>query len=152
MGHSRSSGSDLPLQPLTSVRILVVDDYEPWRRWVGSVLMKHPHLQVVGEASDGLEALQKAESLGPDIILLDIGLPNLNGIEAAARISRTNPSAKIIFLTKESDPDIIHAALSNGAFGYVLKDSARDELLPAIETVARGGRYVTRELDCPCSC
>jgi len=83
-------------------RILVVDDYEPFRRFICSTLGKRPELQIIGEASDGLEAVQKGEELQPNLILLDIGLPMLNGIEAARRIHKLSPSSKILFLSMES--------------------------------------------------
>ena len=132
-----------------AVRVLLVDDYEPFRQFVCSMLSKAPGLQVIGEVSDGLEAVQRAEELKPDLILLDIGLPKLNGLEAASRIGRVAPSSKIIFVTNENGSDVVHAALSNGARGYVLKSDARSELLWALETVLGGGRFVsTRVEDC----
>jgi len=100
-------------------------------------------LQVIGEASDGLEAVQKAEELKPDLILLDIGLPTLSGIEAAHRISKLVPSATVLFLSQEIDADVVAAALSNGAGGYVLKLDAIQELLPAVESVLRGQRFIS---------
>jgi DNA-binding NarL/FixJ family response regulator len=96
-------------------------------------------VQIVGEASDGLEALQKAEELNPDLIFLDIGLPELNGIEACHRMSSVVPAAKIIFVTQNNDAETVRAALSNGASGYVLKLDANNELLPAVEAVLQGG-------------
>jgi DNA-binding NarL/FixJ family response regulator len=128
------------------VRILVVDDYEPFRRFLHLKLQSRPELQIVGEASDGLQALQKAEALQPDLILLDIGLPTLNGIEAAHRISRLVPAAKILFVSQHNDADLVTAALSNGAKGYVRKQNAQTDLLPAVEAVLRGDRFLTRGL------
>jgi DNA-binding NarL/FixJ family response regulator len=96
-------------------------------------------VQIVGEASDGLEALQKAEELNPDLIFLDIGLPELNEIEACHRMSSVVPAAKIIFVTQNNDAETVRAALSNGASGYVLKLDANNELLPAVEAVLQGG-------------
>ena len=103
----------------TVVRILLVDDHEPFRRFLHLKLQPRPELQIVGEASDGLEAVQKAKELQPDLILLDIGLPSLNGIEAAHRILPFVPNAKIIFVSHEKDPDIIAAASGNGAKGLL---------------------------------
>jgi DNA-binding NarL/FixJ family response regulator len=131
-----------------SVRVLVVDDFEPWRRSV-RLLLQQADLQVIGEVSDGLEAVQKAEELQPDLVLMDIGLPTLNGIEAANRIHRIVPKAKILFLTQNNDPEVVSAALLNGARGYVLKMDAKSELLAAIETVIRGGMFVSRRLERP---
>jgi DNA-binding NarL/FixJ family response regulator len=131
----------------TAVRILVVDDYEPFRQSVCAMLSKAQGLQVIGEGSDGLEAVQKAEELQPDLILLDIGLPNLNGLDAASRIKGVAPGSKIIFVTQERASDVIRAALSNGAKGYVLKSDAGSELLPALEIVLGGGRFVSRGVE-----
>ena len=92
----------------------MVDDFEPWRHFVSSMLLIKPELQVVGEASDGLEAVQKAVELKPDLILLDISLPKLNGIEAARRIRKLAPESKIIFVSQESSADVVQEALSLG--------------------------------------
>ena len=85
---------------MSSLSVLVVEDYEPFRRFICSTLAKRPGLQIVGEVSGGLQAVQKAQELQPDLILLDIGLPKLNGIEAARRISRLEPAAKILFFSQ----------------------------------------------------
>ena len=101
-------------------------------------------MEVVCELSDGLAAVQKAEELKPDLILLDIGLPGLNGIEAGRQIRKLVPSAKIIFLTQESSEDVVQEALSLGALGYVVKTRAGSDLLAAVETVLEGKQYVSR--------
>ena len=118
-----------------TVRILVVDDSEPWRRQICSMLQTRPEFCVVAEAADGLEAVQEAQKLKPDLILLDIGLPSLNGLEAANRIRQFTPDARIVFLTQNSDKDVLQAALSTGAQGYVQKADAWAELFNAIEGV-----------------
>lgn len=100
-------------------------------------------MQVVGEASDGLEAFQKAVELEPDLILLDTGLPSLNGIEAARRIREIVPEAKIIFWSEESSVDMVQEAMSLGAWGYVFKTMAAIELLTAVETVRSGSKFVS---------
>ena len=130
----------------SSIRVLVVDDHEPWRRFVGIAFTKHHRLQVVGEASDGLEAVQKAQELQPDLVLLDMGLPTLNGIESALRIQDLVPAAKILFVSQNSDPDVIGAALRNGASGYLLKIDAMRGLFAAVEAVIRGDRFVSKQL------
>jgi DNA-binding NarL/FixJ family response regulator len=124
------------------IRILVVDDFEPWRHFVALALEKHSHLQIVFEASDGLQAVNKATELQPDLILLDIGLPTLNGIDAARRIRDLAPDAKILFLSENNSPDIVEAALNTGARGYVIKSDAGRELLPAIQAVVEGKQFV----------
>ncbi len=125
------------------VRILLVDDSEPFRDIVRSMLRERPELQVSAEASDGLAAVQMAEELRPDLILLDIGLPKLNGIEAAKRIHLLVPGSVIIFLTINSNVRVVQAALSNGAKGYVLKLDTVRELYTAIEAVLQGAQFVS---------
>jgi CheY-like chemotaxis protein len=99
-------------------------------------------LQIVGEVADGLEAIQKAEELQPDLIVLDIGLPSLNGIEAAGRIRKVSPKSKILFVSQESSVDVVQEALGTGAHGYVVKIDAGSELLEAVNSVLRGEQFV----------
>lgn len=122
-------------------RVLVVDDYEPFCRIVRSVLEK-TNFHVVEEASDGVEALQKAEELKPDLVLLDIGLPRLNGIETARRLREIAPETEILFVSQESDAEIVQEALSLKRSGYVLKARVGKELLPAICSVLRVKQFV----------
>ena len=131
------------LVPL-AVRILVVDDSEPWRGFVCSNLRGKPEFQVVGEASDGWQAAQLAQELQPDLILLDIAIPALNGIEAAKQIRRAAPKSNILFLSGIASLDIAEAALQTGALGYVVKLDAASELLPAIKTVLEGKTFIGR--------
>jgi DNA-binding NarL/FixJ family response regulator len=126
-----------------TVRILVVDDFEMFRQFVGELLRERPELQVVGEASDGPEALQKAVELRPDLILLDIGLPSLNGIEVARQMRSLVPESKIIFLTQETSADVVQVALSLGAWGYVTKTKAQADLFAAVEAVLSGETFVS---------
>jgi DNA-binding NarL/FixJ family response regulator len=128
------------------MRILIVDDFAPWRQSVRSILEKRAGLQIVGEASDGEEALQKTQDLRPDLILLDIGLPNLNGIEASAQIRQAVPDTVIIFVTQTNDAELARAALSDGAMGYVLKVDAEKELWLAIEAAFQGKQFVSSGL------
>jgi CheY-like chemotaxis protein len=141
--HFDAEGAAMAKNLPPQVRVLVVDDYEPFRRLVCSTLQKRPELQVIGEASDGLEAVQKAEELKPDLILLDIGLPTLNGIDVSRRISMVVPGAKILVVTQNNDADVARAVLSDGASGYVLKIEANRELLRAVEVVLQGGQFVS---------
>jgi DNA-binding NarL/FixJ family response regulator len=115
--------------PHSDVRILLVHDFDPWRQQICSKLKTQPEMQVVGEASDGLEAVHMAEELKPDLILFDIGLPNLNEIEAAKRLCHRVPGVKILFITHNNDAEMERAALSNGEQGYVLNTDAGRELL-----------------------
>lgn len=128
------------------VRVLVVEDYEPFRRFVCSTLEKRPELQVIGEASDGLEAVQQAEALQPDLILLDVGLPSLSGIEAARRIRKLSPKSKILFVSQESSADVVQEALRIGALGYVIKTHAGIDLLAAVDAVHQGVPFVSSGL------
>lgn len=128
------------------IRVLVVDDYEPWRRYVSNTLQKQHGLQIIGEVSDGLEAVRKAEELQPELILLDIGLPTLSGIEAARRIREVSPASKIIFVSQNRSPDVAEEALSTGAGGYVVKSDAASQLLLAVKAVLEGTRFVSASL------
>ena len=107
-----------------SIRVLVVEDFAPFRQLICKTLANRPHLQVIGEVSDGLEAVQRALELKPDLILLDIGLPSLGGIEAARQIRKLSPGSKIIFLSQESSPDVVQEAVSLDTCSYVLKTKA----------------------------
>ena len=128
-----------------SVRILVVNDSEQFRQLVSVILAMRPDLQVVGEASDGSEAVRKADELKPDLIILDIDLPNVNGIEAARQIRRCAPQSKIILLSPESAAEFVQEALSFGAWGYILKMNIGTELLVAVEAVLLGQQFVSKE-------
>ena len=127
---------------LRSSRVLVIEDYEPFRRVLISALAEVSGLEIVGEVSDGLEATQQAERLQPDLILLDIGLPTLNGIEAARRIHKLVPECKILFLSQESSADVVREAFDSGAQGYVVKAHAGSDLLAALEAVRQGGHFI----------
>jgi DNA-binding NarL/FixJ family response regulator len=128
------------------VRVLVVDDFELWQTFVHMRLDKEPNLHVIGIAVDGLDAVRKAEELQPDLILLDISLPKLNGLEAARQIGKVAPKSKVLFLSGESDLDVVRGALGTGALGYVLKLDAALDLLAGIESVLLGRRFVSRSL------
>jgi two-component system, NarL family, response regulator NreC len=124
------------------VHVVVVDDAENWRRSVASMLRAEP-FEIIGEATNGLEAVQLVERMQPTVVLLDIGIPGLDGIEAGERIRKLAPDAKILFVSQESDPDIVRAALQLGAWGYVLKSEAARDLVEAIHTVVLGKKFVS---------
>jgi DNA-binding NarL/FixJ family response regulator len=124
-----------------SLRVLLVEDFEPFRRFIRTTLQTE--LQIIAEVSDGLEAVSKAEELQPDLILLDIGLPTLNGIEAARQIHLLSPQSKILFVSQESSADVIEEAMNSGALGYVVKAHAATDLLDAVEAVCQGRKFVS---------
>jgi len=140
--NSESTGRSR-LSRAAPIRVLVVEDFAPYRRFILSALASMPDLQIISEVSDGLEAVQTAVELQPDLILLDIGLPSLNGIEAARQIRTLVPESKVIFLTQESSADVVQEARSLGARGYVVKLMAGSELLPAVEAVLSGKTFVS---------
>jgi DNA-binding NarL/FixJ family response regulator len=126
------------------IRILIVDDFEPWRRMLVSLIHKKKNLTVIAEASDGMEGIQKAKELQPDLVLLDIGLPRLNGIEAAKQIREASPTSKILMVSEDRSVDTARKALESGALGYVVKSDG--ELLNGIETVLEGRRFFSASL------
>ena len=128
----------------SSIRVLVVEDSEEFRKFICSTLGERPELQIVGEDTDGLQALQRADELQPDLILLDIRLPSLNGIEVARQILKLSPKSKILFVSQESSADLVRESLGTGAHGYVVKTDAGSELLIAVSTVLRGDQFVSR--------
>ena len=128
------------------IRVLVVDDNEPFRRFVRATLSTKPELEIISEVADGLEAVQKALELQPVLIVLDIGLPGLNGIEAARRIRKLSPKSTILFLSQESSPEIVQEALCIGALGFVIKAHAARDLLIAVDAVLRNEQFVSSAL------
>lgn len=129
-----------------NIRILVADDYGPWRHFVLSKVKKTSGLEVIGEAADGTEAIARALELKPDLILLDIGLPHLSGLEVARRLGEMLPGTRIIFLTQNRDAELMAHCLSHGGKGYVVKADAGSELLPAIEAVMQGAEYISERM------
>ncbi|HSK44623.1 MAG TPA: response regulator [Candidatus Binatia bacterium] len=138
MATMRKSG-----ERTTSLHVLVVEDFEPFRRFLRSTLSTRNDVNIVGEAADGLEAVRKATELQPDLVLMDIGLPGLNGIEAARRILALVPGCKIVFVTQESSPEVVETALYLGAHGHVIKARAERDLLLAVDAVREGRVFVS---------
>jgi len=126
-------------------KALIVEDFADFRRFLHLTLQENAECQIIGEASDGLQAVQQADELQPDLILLDIGLPALNGIEVARRIRKLSPNSKILFVTQESSVEAIQEAFRLGACGYLLKLDAA-ELLLAVDAVLQGTRFVSSHL------
>src|ERR1044071_3227130 len=126
--------------------VLVVDDHDAWRRAVLSLLRTYSPWEIVGEAANGVEAIEKAEALAPDLILLDVMLPRLNGIEAARHILARETPPKVLFMSTHGSWEVGEAALRTGAHGYVVKGDAGRELIRAMEIVAEGGRFVSPRL------
>jgi len=129
--------------PARSIRVLVAEDFVPFRHFIRSTLSQRPNLQVVCEVCDGQEAVQKAVELKPDLILLDIGLPTLNGIEAARQIRKFVPESKIVFVSQESSADVVQEALSLGTCSYVVKSQAQSDLLAAVDAVLEGRQFLS---------
>ncbi len=123
---------------MSKVRILLADDHGLVRKGLRFVLESEPTMEVVGEAGDGREAVRMAEALNPGVVIMDIGMPNLNGIDATAQIVKQNPQAGVIMLSVHSDESYLVRALGAGAKGYLLKDSAELDVVRAVQSVAQG--------------
>jgi RNA polymerase sigma factor (sigma-70 family) len=126
---------------MSKVRVLIADDHGIVRKGLRLQLEQHEHFEVVGEASDGREAVRQAEELDPDVVVMDIAMPNLNGIQATAQIVKKNPKVGVIILSMHSDESYVTRALSAGAKGYLLKDSADVDLYRAVQVVAQGKSF-----------
>ena len=133
----------------SSIRVLVVDDSEAWRNFVSRKLQQHSDLQVVGEVSDGPEAIEAAHELRPHLILLDISLPSLNGLEVARRIRQISGESRIIFMSENRSPEIVEEALLTGAVGYIAKSDAERDLFSAVVAFRQGGHFVSSSLSSP---
>ena len=129
--------------------MLLVDDNKHFRQLVFLMLQKKPGVHVIGQAADGLEGVQKAENLKPDLVLLDIGLPKLDGINASRLIRKRSPQSKIVFLTVEIDLDVVNAALDAGALGYIIKSRTQSDSMQALEAVLEGKQFVSSGLKLP---
>ena len=126
---------------MTSVRILLADDHTVMRNGLRLLLERQPHLQVIGEASDGRQAVALSESSNPDVVIMDIGMPNLNGIEATRQIVNRSPRTAVAILSMHSDESYVIRALKAGARAYLLKDSAEADLLAAVRALTEGKSF-----------
>jgi len=125
------------------MRIIIIDDHGIVREGLRSLLQNQPDMEVVGEGEDGQVAVELAEELSPDMVIMDMSMPNLNGIEATRLILQSNSNTKVVILSMHSDRHIVKETLEAGASAYVLKSNLFDEMLRALETVAEGGRYLS---------
>ena len=130
----------------STISVLVVEDYEPFRHFIAATLQTQSRFRILKEEPDGAEAVRQAQQLLPDLILLDVGLPTLNGIEAAQRIRKLAPVSKILFVSENRSPDVAEGALRAGGLGYVVKSDAARDLLRAIDAVLQGKRFVSASL------
>jgi DNA-binding NarL/FixJ family response regulator len=130
---------------MPSARTLIAEDYAEFRNLLRLTLQKETQCIVIGEAVDGLQAVQQAEELQPDLILLDLSLPKLNGMEALRRIRKLSPRSKVVILSQDSTPEVMQGALRLGAVGYLLKSDAFDLPL-ALDAMLQGEVFVSRRL------
>lgn len=127
-------------------KILVVDDFQPWHRFVLQMFESVGDSNIIHFAADGLEAIEKAAELQPDVILMDIGLPLIDGIEAARRIRVLSPSSKILFLSEHRSHDYIQAAFDAGGSGYILKSDSNWDLIPGVQAAMAGEQFISRSI------
>jgi len=128
------------------VRVLIVDDFTEWRQVIRGIVSGMPQVEIAGEAANGLEAVEKAQQLQPDLILLDIGIPGLNGIEAARQIAKVCPKSKIAFLTENRCYELVEEALQVGASGYILKSHFDSELISGVAAMLKGKQFVSHAM------
>jgi DNA-binding NarL/FixJ family response regulator len=128
------------------IRVFLPDDHPIVRKGISSCLARHDHLEIIGEAENGAEALRKVRELNPDIILMDIDMPGTNGLQVTEALHRENPKIKVIVLSMHNQPDYVVRVVQSGARGYVLKDASTEELLRAIELVNNGDSYFSPDV------
>ena len=128
---------------MSKIRLLLVDDHEVVRTGLRMLLESRPDMQIIGEAANGEQAIEMTQALKPDVVVMDISMPDLNGIEATRQITAANPKIRVLALSMYSDPRYVTEMLRAGAAGYLLKDAADEELIRAINTVARLQTYLS---------
>jgi two-component system, NarL family, response regulator NreC len=131
---------------MMSIRILLADDHTVVRDGLRALLEKQPDMTVVGEAADGRDSVRLAEEQLPDVVVMDIAMPNMNGIEATRRILAANPRTNVVMLSMHQDESYVLRSLKAGAKGYLLKDSLRSDVIEAIRTVSQGRSFMTRKV------
>jgi len=131
---------------MPSIRILLADDHAVVRDGVRALLEKQPDMTVVGEAADGRETVHMAEEQSPDVVVMDIAMPNMNGIEATRRIVSSNPHTAVVILSMHQDESYVLRSLKAGAKGYLLKDSLRSDVIEAVRTVSQGRSFLTKKV------
>ncbi len=124
---------------------MLVEDFLEFRKFIRSKLEERSDLLIISEVADGLKAVEEATAMQPDLILLDVGLPSLSGIEVARRLRKLTPKSKIIFLSQQTSEDLMEEAIALGALGYVFKSNAGLDLLPAIDAAVSGRKYVSND-------
>ena len=129
------------------IKIILVDDHKLLRDGLRNIIEQRANMHVIGEASDGREAIKKCAELLPDVLIIDVAMPGLNGIEAARQIKKTNPNIKTIGLSMHSSKQFIQGMFKAGAFGYLLKDGDSDELIIAITTVMENKKYLSKDIN-----
>ena len=128
------------------MKVILVDDHEIMREGMCALLKRHPDVEVVGQAADGRTAVELAEKLAPDVVIMDIGMPNLNGIEATRQMISKNPRLKVMALSTHSDGAIVAKMIKAGATGYMLKESAFSELMEGLNVMAEGKTYLCSKI------
>jgi DNA-binding NarL/FixJ family response regulator len=131
---------------MSEIRILAVDDYAPLQRFISEMFEREKDLKIVAMASGGWEAVQIAKALHPDVILMDVSLPEMNGIEATERVREVSPESRVLFLSEHMGRDVIAGAFAAGGMGYVLKSDLLHDLIPGVRAILRGERYLSRSL------
>ena len=135
------------MTPKNEIKIVLVDDHKLLRDGLRNIIEKKSNMHIIGEASDGREAIKIASKLMPDVIIMDVAMPGLNGIEAATQIVKNEPEIKIIGVSMHSGKQFIQGMFKAGAFGYLLKDGDADELIMAISTVIENKKYLSKDLN-----
>src|SRR6476646_2153718 len=146
INHARKNQLDRSHKMKSRIKLLLVDDHPVVRKGIGSCLARQERLMIVGEAADGLEAVRKAKELNPDIILMDIDMPHMNGLAVTEVLRREMPAIKVLILSMHSNTDYVLRIIQSGARGYVLKEASTEELVRAIEMVESGEAFFSPDV------